>query len=216
MNIMKGSVIMKKIHSVILVVSIIISFSAAVLLTRNFNEKSEPETAVSLNCYRTPEEAVETELKVQDYKLLERNGTYIALCDSSVSDYGAQYIVNNGQGWQIVTDSVIRNLVFDAVENTGKYYIYIYQYSDKYMIYVEQQFLSFNKNGELDVKDSLDSAIAQEKNVGWIEESFLDSEFAQGQDISSFETYYWYWCIDEMPDDYTIKINDEIVFENGK
>lgn len=216
MNIMKGSVIMKKIHSVILVVSIIISFSAAVLLTRNFNEKSEPETAVSLNCYRTPEEAVETELKVQDYKLLESNGTYIALCNSSVSDYGAQYIVNNGQGWQIVTDSVIRNLVFDAVENTGKYYIYIYQYSDKYMIYVEQQFLSFNKNGELDVKDSLDSAIAKEKNVGWIEESFLDSEFAQGQDISLFETYYWYWCIDEMPDDYTIKINDEIVFENGK
>lgn len=207
---------MKKIHSVILVVSIIISFSAAVLLTRNFNEKSEPETTVSLNCYRTPEEAVETELKVQDYKLLESNGTYIALCDSSVSDYGAQYIVNNGQGWQIVTDSVIRNLVFDEVENTGKYYVYIYQYLDKYMIYVEQQFLSFNKNGELDVKDSLGSAIAQEKNVSWIEESLLDSEFAQGQDISSFETYYWCWCIDEMPDDYTIKINDEIVFENGK
>lgn len=207
---------MKKIYSVILVISIIISFSAAVLLTRNFNnEELEHETAISLTCYSTPEEAIETELMVQDYKLLESNGTYIALCDSSVSDYGAQYIVNNGQGWQIVTDSVIRNLVFDAVENTGKYYIYIYQYTDKYMIYVEQQFLSFNKNGELDVKDSLDSAIAQEKNVGWLEESFFDSEFAQGQDISSFETYYWYWCIDEMPDDYTIRINGKVVFENG-
>ena len=200
MNIMKGSVITKKIYSVILVVSIIISFSAAVLLTRSFNEKSEPETAVSLNCYRTPEEAIETELKIQDYKLLESNGTYIALCDINESDYDIEYVMNNGQGWQVVTEAVYENTVFYELEENGMYYIHIREYMGKNMIYIGQLNFMGNQSEKLDIKDNLDSLIVESQNTL----------------VSGFDTYCWYWCIYEIPDDYTIKINDEIVFENGK
>lgn len=191
---------MKKIHSIILAFSIIVSFSCAVLLTGNFNEKSDSKTAMPLMCYATPEEAVETELKVQDYILLESNGTYIALCDISESDYDVEYIMNNGQGWQIVTEAVYENSVFYELEENGTYYIHIREYMGKNMIYIRQLNFMGNQSEKLHVKDNLNSVIVE----------------AQNPLISGFNTYCWYWCIDEIPNDYTIKINDEIVFENGK
>ncbi len=191
---------MKKIHSIIIIILIIISFFGAVLLTRDFNEKKEPETSVSLTCYSTPEEAVETELKVSDYKLLESNGTYIALCDISESDYDVEYVMNNGQGWQVVTEAVYENSLFYELEENGTYYIHIREYMGKNMIYVGQLNFMGNQSEKLDIKDSLNSVVVESQNTL----------------VSGFDTYCWYWCIDEIPDDYTIRINGEVVFENGK
>ena len=41
----------------------------------------------------------------------------------------------------------------------------------------------------------------------------LNSSFEEFDHESLLAHHFWYWCLDELPDDYTISINGEVVFE---
>lgn len=183
---------MKKIYSVSIVISIIVVFSFVFLITGKFLPKED--VSVSLNHYDTPEEAVEETLQVREYKLLESNGTYLCLCNTDVNEYNCQYILNDGKGWQVATEYMFRNLVFDKVGKDYMYGIYIREYMGKYMIYISQPYYSIDDNGLLTVTDSLNT-------------KFEETEYA-----NIYKHHYWYWCFDEIPKGYKISIDGEVVY----
>lgn len=144
--------------------------------------------------YTTPEDAIENELATTNYKMIESNGTYFAVCDTYVNDYACQYICNDGNGWQVVTDYMFRNAFFVAEDKNNLYGVYIREYMGKYMIYVSQSKDSIESNGRITVTDSVGS-------------NFVEMDF----NLLNQE-HYWYWCLDELPMDYTISVNGKVIF----
>lgn len=183
---------MKKLYSIGIIFLIVVSYCTTIVAVVKLTQKEEVPRTISH--YATPEEAIEKDLQVQDYILLESNETYLGLCDSKVNDYACQYILNDGEGWQVVTDYMFRNCLFDKRDKDFLYEIYIREYMGKYMVYVVQPYFSIDEYGLITIEDSLNS-------------EFVDAEYE-----SVYKQHYWYWCLDEIPDDYTISINGNIVY----
>ena len=130
--------------------------------------------------------------------MVESNGVFFAVCNTEVNDYACQYIMNSNEGWRVVTDDMFKKLLFDKRDKDGKYEIYIREYADKYMIYISQNVFSEKENGVVSVKDS------------------LNSEFVEMDCNYLIDEHYWFLCLDSLPQQYSITINEEVVFENRR
>ena len=173
-----------------IILSFVIVFTFTVLMViKPDNKKTAPDIE-----FPSPEEAIEQQLLSTNYELIESNGVYFAVCNTAVNNYACQYIVNNGKGWQVVTEYMFRNAYYDKQDENGLYEIYIREYMDKYFIYISQTKTSIDNNGKIEVKDSLGS-------------SFSEMDFYSIQD-----EHYWFVCIDDIPDDYTVSINGVAAF----
>jgi len=148
--------------------------------------------------YPTPEQAIEETLLSEDYKFVYQNDTGFGCCKTEVNNYSFQYLLRTEDGWRIITDNVISNPYFSVDRNKPDYDIIIRKYEGKYMIMVSQPFYSEEDYGMITVSDSLNTKYEQ------FEYSLL------------FKHNYWYWCLDELPDDYKIMINDVVEFDKGK
>ncbi len=177
-----------KYRYVILSLTIVVAFVLLMVMIPN-NEKTAPDIE-----FPSPEEAIEQQLLSTNYELVESNGVYFAVCNTAVNNYACQYIVNNGKGWQVVTDYMFRNAYYDKQDKNGLYEIYIREYMDKYLIYIAQPKTSIDNDGIIEVEDSLNS-------------SFAEMEFYLMR-----EEHYWFLCLDDIPNDYTISINGVTVY----
>ena len=169
----------------ILCIIIIVSFIAVNFIFAKPREEEKPKVF-----YNSPEDAIETEYKSTNYVLVESNGVVFIVCTTD-NKYGRQYILKNNDGWYVATDSVIRNSILSKYDKSGLYGINAYKYMDKYFICIDQDELSINKYGLLNVTDSVGS-------------QFEETEF----DTQILNSHYWFLCLETLPDDYFVKIND--------
>ena len=178
---------------ILLAVVIVLSFSALNIGFILFDRYDT--TDINSQAYNTPEEAVELGLGTTAYKMAEYNDTYLVLCETNVNNYACQYLYKGTEGWYNITDYIHANPYFAKNGKDSEYTVIIREFDGKYMIYVSQPFYSFEENGLLTVSDSLNT-------------SYVELEHTQ-----PFEIHYWYWCLDEMPEDYTISVNGEVVYD---
>ncbi len=148
--------------------------------------------------YSTPEQAIEETFQTDDYKFVYQNGTGFGCCRTEVNNYSFQYLLQTEKGWRVITDNVFNNPYFSIDGREPHYTLIIREYKGKYMIMVSQPFYSKEDYGMIKVSDSLNTKYEQ------FEYSLL------------FEQNYWYWCLDELPDDYKIMINDVVEFDKEK
>ncbi len=148
--------------------------------------------------YPTPEEAVEETLLSEDYEFVYQNGTGFGCCRTEVNNYSFQYLLQTEEGWRVISENVIANPYFSVDGKEPNYTLIIREYKGKYMIMVSQPFYSEEDYGMITVSDSLNTTYEK------FEYSLL------------FEHNYWYWCLDELPDDYKIMINGVVEFDKGK
>lgn len=148
--------------------------------------------------YPTPEQAIEETLLSDDYKFVYQNDTGFGCCRTDVNNYSFQYLLHTEDGWRVISDNVMGNPYFSVDRNKPDYDIIIRKYEGKYMIMVSQPFYSEEDYGMITVSDSLNTKYEQ------FEYSLL------------YKHKYWYWCLDELPDDYKIMINDVVEFDMEK
>lgn len=173
-----------------IILSVVIVFVYVFLMVMiSDNKKTAPDIE-----FPSPEEAIEQQLLSTNYELVESNGVYFAVCNTAVNNYACQYIVNNGKGWQVVTEYMFRNARFDKQDENGLYEVYIREYNDKYLIYIAQSKTSIDNDGIIEVEDSLNS-------------SFAEMEFYLMR-----EEHYWFLCLDDIPEGYSIFINGVTVY----
>lgn len=152
---------------------------------------------INAHAYPTVHEALENGLQTKAYKYVEVNGTAFAVCDTSLSKYACQYLYKAENGWQLITEYVCDNPLLNETESSYAYTTRIYDFKGKYMVCVSQNIYSYNKNGEIKVTDSLNS-------------SFTPLAYKSG---NGYDTKYWYVCLDELNEDYTLFINGEAVYK---
>ena len=145
--------------------------------------------------YSSPEEVIENSLQSTDYVVVTQNETAFASCVTDVNDKNCQYIIKEDNGWKLITLEVFGNSYFFEDFDIGGYTLCIREYKGKYMIYLTQQISHIEENGKINLTDS------------------LNSSFEEFDHKLLFDYHFWYWCLDELPDDYTISINGEVVFE---
>ena len=174
----------------ILCIVIVVSFVIVNFIFAKPKEKEETTTVF----YNSPEEAIEMQLKTTDYVMVESNGVVLSVCDTTVNNYTYQFAVKTDNGWGVVSDYVIKNSILSKYEKSGLYSINVYKYMDKYFICIRQDELSIDKHGLLNVTDSVGS-------------QFEETEF----ETEILRYYYWFLCLDTLPDDYFVKINDETI-----
>lgn len=146
--------------------------------------------------FSSPQVAIEKSLKTTDYVVVIDNETAFASCNTTVNNKNCQYLIKDNSGWKIITNDVFDNPLFFEDYDKHGYALCVREYNGKYMIYLMQMKNHIEKNGEIDVCDSLDS-------------SFKEFEHKQ-----IYDYHFWYCCLDELPSNYKISINDQIVFDN--
>ncbi len=156
---------------------------------------SLPDYISNEKYYSSPEEVIENSLKSTDYVVVTKNGTAFASCDTDVNDMNCQYIIKDDNGWKLITSEVFGNSYFCERYDDHGYVLCIREYNGKYMIYLLQEISHIEENGKINLTDS------------------LNSSFEEFDHKLIFDYHFWYWCLDELPDDYTISINGEVVFE---
>ena len=145
--------------------------------------------------YSSPEEVIENSLQSTDYVVVTQNETAFASCDTDVNDTDCQYIIKDENGWRLITLEVFDNAYFFETYEEHGYVLCAREYNDKYMFYLKQKISHIEENGKINLTDSLNSSFEE-----------FDHE-------TLLAYHFWYWCLDELPDDYTISINGEVVFE---
>ena len=146
--------------------------------------------------YSSPQDAIEKSLETKDYVVVTYNETAFASCNTTVNNMNCQYLIKDDLGWKIITTNIFDNpYFFEDYDNHG-YTLCIREYNGMYMIYLMQMKSHIEKNGKINLCDSLNSSF---------------EEFEHNQ---IYDYHFWYWCLDELPNDYTIYIDNQIVFEN--
>lgn len=185
----------KKLKKVIL---ISLSVLVALYVLFDFSVNYQHNPFYVSESYPTPEQAIEETLLSKDYEFVYQNGTAFGCCRTEVNNYSFQYLLQTDDGWRVISDNVIANPYFSVDGREPHYTLIIREYKGKYMIMVSQPFYSEEDYGMITVSDSLNTKYEQ------FEYSLL------------FEHNYWYWCLDELPDDYKIMINGVVEFDKGK
>lgn len=171
---------------------IIFLFAGLSILFINYsNVKLEPS-----KYYPTPQDAIEKSLKTTDYVVVLHNDTAFASCNTTVNDKNCQYLIKDDSGWKIITTDIFDNPYFFKDYDDHGYALCIREYNEKYMIYLMQRKTHIENNEKINLRDSLNS-------------SFKEFDHKQ-----IYDYHFWYCCLDELPDNYKIFINDQIVFEN--
>lgn len=173
-----------KLIKFILVLIVFIFLSKVVCIFYN-----EPLTEEAI--YTTPDEAIINTLNTTEYKMVESNGTFFAVCNTKVNTYNCQYIFNDNGGWRVVTDKMFDNAYYQHEAKDNKYSIFVREYADKYMISVIQDEYSINKNKLLLVEDS------------------IKSKFKELEYTIIIKEHFWYICLDDIPKDYSITLVDQ-------
>ncbi len=141
--------------------------------------------------YNSPEEAIIKTLNTTEFKMVGSNNTFLAVCNTKVNTYNCQYIFKNNGGWSVVTEKMFANAYFHHKAKDNIYNIFVRKYSDKYAITVVQDEYSMNNNDLLYVEDS------------------INSEFEEIEHTNVFNEHFWYICLDDIPDNYTITVSDD-------
>lgn len=181
--------ISKKVLSIISSV-IIISF-----IVISFYDFGNSYNLKKLESFSSPQEAIEKILKTTDYVCVTQGKTAFVTCDSPVDNRGCQYLIKDGSGWKLVTDYMFDNAYFYKEYDEDGYTLCIREFNGKYMIYLSQKSIHKEDNGKINLTDSINS-------------SFKEFDF-----FKIFDNHYWYWYLDELPDDYVIYVNGQSVFD---
>ena len=156
---------------------------------------SIPDYIPNEKYYSSPEEVIENSLQSTDYVVVTQNETAFVSCVTDVNDKNCQYIIKDDNGWKLITLEVFDNAYFFETYEEHGYVLCAREYNDKYMFYLKQKISHIEENGKINLTDS------------------LNSSFEEFDHKLLFDYHFWYWCLDELPDDYTISINGEVVFE---
>lgn len=140
--------------------------------------------------YNTPEEAIINTLNTTEYKLVESNDTFLAVCNTDVNTYNCQYIFKNDEGWNVVTDKMFANAYCHYKAKDNKFNVFVREYTDKYTITVVQDEYSINNNGLFYVEDS------------------INSDFQELEYSIVMKEHFWYICLDNIPNDYVITVSN--------
>lgn len=175
-------------------VFILLAAMLAVFMILHFVSSNKSLRIALTESYKTPETAIEESLKTSEYVLVTQDGTGFACCKTNENNYNCQYLLKTEDGWKVVTSAIFGNSYYYKEYDDHGYTLCIREYKDTYMIYLLQEESHISKNGLLKVNDSLNS-------------NYEEFDYA-----SIFGGHYWYWVVKDLPDGYTIKINNTEVF----
>lgn len=151
-------------------------------------------------CFSTPEEAIESVLETDDYVYAIDNGTGLVLCRTRVNNFSYQLLYESDEGWQVITGYVLDKLpYYDKVIKKQQGYFFISEYKGKYYFGLSQYL--FDEDTKLfNVSDLLG-------------QEYKELEYLMDENIPMSNEHYWFWCLDEIPDDYRVTINGDVIFE---
>lgn len=151
--------------------------------------------------FSTPEEAIETVLKTDDYVYVIDNETGLALCRTRVNNFSYQLLYESEEGWQVITGYLNNKSAYydKSLNNDG--YFFIREYKGKYYFGLSQ----YAYREDVVLLDVSDSSGKEHKEL----------EYRTIKDSPITNEHFWFWCLDEIPDDYQVVIDGEVVFEKS-